>query len=178
MRYWIDILHALARFKALSLAAALLLALNLLIYLGGLLPVQAAARGLERELITTRDLRVQEQSRKQALVDLARFRQLLPDRPGLIRLMSDLSRSAKQSGISVPTLAYGADQQAGPGLSKSKISLSLIGGYPNIKQWIAGLEARDQLLIPDEITLAVSRGGENVLGHLSIEVYLHDDRPL
>ena len=168
-----DILYGLGRFKVLSITAAVLLVLNVFVYAVGLYPLYASIKKLEDRMITLKSQRIQAQAQKQAQADLLQFQRRLPSQHDLVQIMSSLSKSAEQQGLGAPTLNYTPSRPDAHDLVQTTVDLGVIGSYPQIKQFLYSLEELDQLLIPDEITLATTRDAGKVQAHLSIEVYLH-----
>ena len=172
-----DILYAMTRLKGWSIAAGLLLVSNIALYSAGLAPLRASISGLEDRLTAARDQRLQEQAVKQARGHLDQFQKLLSDPQDFVRIMSALSKAAKQEGLGTPSLKYNPVSRIAQGLSKIDADMNVNGSYPQIKKFLAFLETQDRLIALDEIGFSTTHDGKKVGADLSIKVYLHEGKP-
>lgn len=175
MNVWKDILYAVQQFKILSMIFSLLLGLNFLGYLFMIIPLQSSISNLEDKMAMMGSQRVEVQVQKQAQKDLVLFEDRLFEQTDFEIFMSNLSKTAKQQGLGIPTLNYSPQGREQRGLTKMTVGFSLNGTYPKIKKILSKLESEGHLLVVDEISLSQGRLGDYLQTNLTMEVFIHEN---
>ncbi len=78
-------------------------------------------------------------------------------------IQKEIRAIAVQFRIDPDAIDYRPDRVKGTRLSRFQITIPLVGGYPNLRQFIDKLESSERLFIIDSVELTGARGGGAML---------------
>ncbi|MGH9749828.1 MAG: GspMb/PilO family protein [Candidatus Polarisedimenticolia bacterium] len=84
-------------------------------------------------------------------------------------IQKEIHRIAQEFRIDPESLDYSSTDFEGTDLVKFQVSIPLVGGYPNLRQFISRIERSDHLLIVEEVQLTGAREGGAMLS-LTIKI--------
>lgn len=159
-----------------------LLALNLGFYLLLNLPRLRALENLQAERDTAaRNLRAAG-ARRDAMHELVRrydeesvrLDEFYAHRLGtqaerMTSIQKEIRAIASEFRIDPDAIDYNSEQVEGTDLIRFQITIPLVGGYPNLRQFMNRVETSDRLLIIDEVQLTGARDGGAMLS-LTIKI--------
>jgi Tfp pilus assembly protein PilO len=154
----------------------LLLLLNFGFYLLLNLPRLRALQNLESGRNEARRALRLAAERVEAMQDLirrhdeekVRFEDFLANRLGtqgdrMISIQKEIRRIATEFHIDPESIDYDPSDVSGTDLTRFQVTVPLVGGYPNLRQFINRIESSEHLLIIDSIDLTGAKEGGAML---------------
>jgi Tfp pilus assembly protein PilO len=91
-------------------------------------------------------------------------------------IQKEIRDIAVEFRVDPDTIDYNSDEVEGTDLTRFQITIPLVGGYPNLRQFIDRVESSPRLLIVDSIELAGAREGGAMLS-LTIRISTYFKSP-
>lgn len=174
--------------RVFPVAIAVLLAINIAMYLFLVLVQVPRAESIERDYIElqakTRQGKVAAETPQarylQAKSGLERFRAIIPERSELSRLIAQLHELASASGLTVHQIGYSPAEIPEEKLLAYTLSFSVTGSYAEVKHFVYRLEQAKRIVVIDQFGLsaATSPGkSRKVSLNLKLTTYFLNDEP-
>jgi len=111
----------------------------------------------------------------QGKTDLERLNTRIPPKREFARVLSDLLETASNSGVATGAISYKPFSIKDEGLLVYQLSLSVIGDYASVKNYLSELQKNPELVVVDSVSLANSDlFAENIVMNLNVTVYLRE----
>jgi len=156
--------------KPIVLPALILLAVNAAVAVGVVLPLRQSVTAAEsarddaRFVLANAQLRHKQAkdavaAREQADRDLRTFyQQVLPKDQATATRVTNLwlAQAAKADGLQFTSSSASQNEERDSRLSRASTTVSLLGPYPNIRQFLHAVEAAEEFIIVDRVELSES----------------------
>jgi len=116
----------------------------------------------------------------QAKSDLERFRDIIPDRSELSRLIAELTELAAKSALSVQRIGYAPAELPEQRLLAYTLNFSVTGSYAEIKHFVYRLEQAPRLVVIEQFSLSAAPSvdkSRQVSLNLKLTTYFLNDEP-
>jgi Tfp pilus assembly protein PilO len=162
-----------------GLLAAALAGVHLLL----VTPAQDRLVRLDAEWAAARERLAMRLEAKQARKDLNRVLSVLPTRRDFDRLPLTISEGARKDSVELRSISYTQEKPEAGLATKVTFQGPATGRYENLRRFIHHLEASDQLLFIEDLSLGGSTGkvdpkkGEVVTINLKLATYIRESPP-
>lgn len=134
--------------------------------------------GPERQVLLDRMVQVEKvegyrESLEQAEVDLLKLREMISIRDlRAVAVQEEVERICREFGVSWDSINFENDTLGAQALERMAMIVPLTGGYANLRRFIQAVEASDQFLVVEQVSLGEnSDGSGQLLLHITLTTY-------